>query len=158
MPVVEVESDSAVETEAVAGRLARRLVAGDVVLVSGELGSGKTTFVRGACRALGITGRVTSPTFTVGHRYRGSVDVSHLDLYRFRGLSAAEWGDLEPYFDEAVVFVEWPEAGRDALPSPRARVRLEHVSVDSRLVVVDADDETLLEGLDGAGPGFRHRN
>ena len=158
MPLVEVESDSAIETEAVAGRLARQLVAGDVVLVSGELGAGKTTFVRGACRALGVMGRVTSPTFTVGHRYRGSVDVSHLDLYRFRGLSAAEWGDLESYFDEAIVFVEWPEAGRDALPSPRARVRLEHVSVDSRLVVVDADDRTLLEGLEGADPGFRHRN
>ncbi len=86
------------------------------MLVSGELGAGKTTFVRGACRALGVTGRVTSPTFTIGHRYAGAVDVSHLDLYRFRGLSAAEWGDLEPYFEDAVVFVEWPEAGVDALP------------------------------------------
>jgi tRNA threonylcarbamoyladenosine biosynthesis protein TsaE len=158
MPVIEVDSDSAVETESVAGRLARRLVVGDVVLVSGELGAGKTTFVRGACRALGIAGRVTSPTFTVGHRYEGSVDVSHLDLYRFRGLSAAEWGDLEPYFDDAIVFVEWPEAGRDALPTPRAQVRLEHVSLDSRRVVVDVDDAALLEGLEGADPGFRHRD
>ena len=73
--------------------------------------------MRGACRALGVTSRVTSPTFTIGHRYLGRVDVSHLDLYRFRGFSAAEWGDLEPYFDDAVVFVEWPEAGAGALPS-----------------------------------------
>lgn len=153
MPAVEVETASAAGTEALAGRLAASLVPGDVVLVSGELGAGKTTFVRGACRALGVTGRVTSPTFTIGHRYSGTVVVSHLDLYRFRGLSAAEWGDLEPYFEQAIVFVEWPEAGRAALPAPRARVRLEHVSPDARLVRVDADDEALLQGVVGADPG-----
>ncbi len=91
---------SANETEKVAARLAARLQPGDVVTVSGELGSGKTTFVRGACRALGVEEPVTSPTFTIGHRYRGRVEVSHLDLFRFSGLSPAEWGDLEPYFDE----------------------------------------------------------
>lgn len=156
MPVVEVETRSAEETEALAARLARRLSPGDIVLVSGELGAGKTTFVRGACRALGVTARVTSPTFTIGHRYAGSVEVSHLDLYRFSGLSAAEWGDLEPYFEGAVVFVEWPEAGESALPSPRAHVRLEHVSRETRRVAVDAEDKTLLEEVAGADPGFRH--
>ena len=147
MSGIELESGSPEETEALAGRLARRLAPGDVVLVSGDLGTGKTTFVRGACRALGVTGRVTSPTFTVGHRYRGSVDVSHLDLYRFRGLSAAEWGDLEPYFEGAVVFVEWPEAGGAALPPSRAAVRLEHVSPEARHVTIEAPDGTLLSGL-----------
>ena len=88
--------------------------------------SGKTTFVRGACRALGVQGPVTSPTFTIGHRYRGDVDVSHLDLYRFESVSPAEWGDLEPYFDGAVCFVEWPEAAEGALPAPRFRVALRH--------------------------------
>ena len=156
MPVIEVETRSAEETEALAGRLARRLQPRDVVLVSGELGTGKTTFVRGACRALGVTVRVTSPTFTIGHRYVGSVEISHLDLYRFRGLSAAEWGDLEPYFEDAVVFVEWPEAGLSALPAARVHVTLEHVSRDERRVAVDADDETLLEEVAGADPGFRH--
>ena len=97
-----------------------------MVTVSGELGSGKTTFVRGAARALGVTQPVTSPTFTIGHRYQGRVDVSHLDLFRFRDVSAAEWGDLEPYFDEAIAFVEWPEAGRGVLPPPRYAVRLRH--------------------------------
>ncbi|TML07736.1 MAG: tRNA (adenosine(37)-N6)-threonylcarbamoyltransferase complex ATPase subunit type 1 TsaE, partial [Actinobacteria bacterium] len=91
-------SDSPAETEELAAQLAARLEPGDVVTVSGELGSGKTTFVRGACRALGVVGPVTSPTFTIGHRYRGRVDVSHLDLFRFRDVSPAEWGDLEPYF------------------------------------------------------------
>ena len=144
MEAITVETASADETEALAGRLARQLEPGDVVTVSGELGAGKTTFVRGACRALGVTGRVTSPTFTVGHRYRGSVDVSHLDLYRFRGLSAAEWGDLEPYFEGAVVFVEWPEAGSGALPRLRAAARLEHLAPDRRLVTIEAERGTLV--------------
>jgi tRNA threonylcarbamoyladenosine biosynthesis protein TsaE len=108
--------------------------------VSGELGSGKTTFVRGACRALGVTQPVTSPTFTIGHRYHGRVDVSHLDLFRFRDVSAAEWGDLEPYFDEAIVFVEWPEAGQGALPPARFAVHIEHRGGDARIVsIADAD-------------------
>ena len=92
MPTLRIESGSVEETERLAARLARELEPGDVVLLSGELGAGKTTFVRGASRALGVTARVTSPTFTIGHRYPGVVDVSHLDLYRFRGLSAAASG------------------------------------------------------------------
>jgi tRNA threonylcarbamoyladenosine biosynthesis protein TsaE len=139
--MAKMESSSPEETEAIAAGLAAHLRPGDVVTVSGELGSGKTTFVRGACRALGVEGQVTSPTYTIGHRYHGrDGDVSHLDLYRFRGLSAAEWGDLEPYFDDAVVFVEWPEAGVDALPPPRLVVRIEYGEGDARIVAVsDAD-------------------
>lgn len=133
---MEHESSSPEETERIAANVAADLRLGDVVTVSGELGSGKTTFVRGACRALGVEGPVTSPTFTVGHRYRGHVDVSHLDLYRFEGVSPAEWGDLEPYFDGAVCFVEWPEAAGDGLPDPRFRVRLSHAGEDRRLIAV----------------------
>src|SRR5262245_37601153 len=138
---------SAEETEDVASRLATRLRPGDVVTVSGELGTGKTTFVRGACRALGVTAPVTSPTFTIGHRYEGRVDVSHLDLYRFSGFSPAEWGDLEPYFEDAVVFVEWPEAGAGALPEPRIAVRLEHAGGDRRALELVSPDDALLEGI-----------
>jgi tRNA threonylcarbamoyladenosine biosynthesis protein TsaE len=134
---MEVESASPEETERIAARLAERLEVGDVVTVGGELGSGKTTFIRGACRALGIDGPVTSPTFTVGHRYSGNPDVSHLDLYRFAGISAAEWGDLEPYFDEAICFVEWPEAAGQALPPLRASVTLAHANGDRRTITVD---------------------
>jgi tRNA threonylcarbamoyladenosine biosynthesis protein TsaE len=145
---LEVVTASAEETEAVAARLAVRLVVGDLVTVSGELGSGKTTFVRGACRALGITAPVTSPTFTIGHRYEGDVRVSHLDLYRFHAVSPAEWGDLEPYFDDAVVFVEWPEAGAGVLPSARVAVSLAHAGGDTRrLALSSADGDAILEGV-----------
>lgn len=126
------------DTEAIAAALAARLAGGDVVTVSGELGSGKTTFVRGACAALGVAERVTSPTYTIGHRYHGAHGlVSHLDLYRFQGLSAAEWGDLEPYFDDAIAFVEWPEAGEGVLPAPRYAVRLHHAGEGRRTIEIE---------------------
>jgi tRNA threonylcarbamoyladenosine biosynthesis protein TsaE len=140
---VHVTSASVEETERAAAELAERLSPGDVVTVSGELGSGKTTFVRGAARALGVTAPVTSPTFTIGHRYAGRVDVSHLDLYRFAGVSAAEWGDLEPYFDDAVVFVEWPEAGEGVLPEARYAVHIVHTRDGAR-------------GIEIVGAGVRH--
>jgi tRNA threonylcarbamoyladenosine biosynthesis protein TsaE len=124
------------ETAALAAGLAARLEAGDVVAVSGELGAGKTTFVRGAARALGVTEPISSPTFTLGHRYSAETAVAHLDLYRVAGLSAEEWGDLEPYFDEAVVFVEWPEHAANWLPEPRAVVTLGHVDRSHRSVSI----------------------
>jgi tRNA threonylcarbamoyladenosine biosynthesis protein TsaE len=96
--------------------------------------------VRGACRSLGVTAPVTSPTFTIGHRYEGRVPVSHLDLYRFTNLSHAEWGDLEPYFDDAVAFVEWPEAGVGVLPAARVRVHLRHRGRDRRTIRIDGAD------------------
>jgi len=138
--VAETETRSPEETEELAARVAGELHPGDVVTVSGELGSGKTTFVRGACRSLGVTGPVTSPTFTIGHRYEGRVPVSHLDLYRFTGLSHAEWGDLEPYFDDAVAFVEWPEAGVGVLPAPRLRVHMRHSGRDRRAITIERAD------------------
>jgi tRNA threonylcarbamoyladenosine biosynthesis protein TsaE len=134
--MVELESSSAEETERVAAELARGLGAGDVVTVSGDLGTGKTTFVRGACHALGVAATVTSPTYAVGNRYPGSPDVSHLDLYRLGELTEADWADLEPYFDDAVVFVEWPEAAEAYLPAPSARVRLRHLGADRRMITV----------------------
>jgi tRNA threonylcarbamoyladenosine biosynthesis protein TsaE len=144
---VEVRSASPAETEAFAATLARELRVGDVVTVSGELGSGKTTFVRGACRELGVTVPVTSPTFTVGHRYPARIDVSHLDLFRFQGFSAAEWGDLEPYFEDSICFVEWPEAAAGALPPVRVEVRLSHVDPAHRQITLEGPDTALLDRL-----------
>jgi tRNA threonylcarbamoyladenosine biosynthesis protein TsaE len=153
---MEVVSTSPGETEAIAARLARELVPGDVVTVSGDLGSGKTTFVRGACRALGVTAPVTSPTYTIGHRYEGDPDVTHLDLFRFTAVSHAEWSDLEPYFEHAIAFVEWPEAAGSGLPEVRVAVRLEHVDAERRRIRLDASDPALVERLARAHPGLRH--
>jgi len=138
---VELVTASPAETEALAARLAARLAVGDVVAVSGELGAGKTTFVRGAARALGFPGTVSSPTFTIGHRYEAPTPVAHLDLYRITGLDAEEWGDLEPYFDGTVAFVEWPEHGGDWLPVARATVTLEHVDESHRRVRITSEDD-----------------
>jgi len=141
---------SAAETEAVAGRLAQSLRAGDVVTVSGELGAGKTTFVRGACRALGVTSPVASPTFTIGHRYAGRVPVAHLDLYRLDGMGEEGWADLEPYFDGTIAFVEWPERAGGWLPKVRATVtlshvdRLGHVDESRRSIRIESDDDLQL--------------
>jgi tRNA threonylcarbamoyladenosine biosynthesis protein TsaE len=128
---------SAAETEQAGARLAERLAPGDVVLVQGELGAGKTTFVRGACRALGVTTAVTSPTFTIGRRYEGRVPVAHLDLYRLASLGSEDPALLDDYIDAgAVTFVEWPDAVSDLAAAPAACVRLEHLGGDRRRVTV----------------------
>ena len=150
---LQVMSQNSVDTEMLGEHVGRLLEAGDIVCLYGELGSGKTTFVRGAARALGITGPVTSPTYTVGHRYGGDVDVSHLDLYRFQELSAEDWGNLEAYFEDAVVFVEWPEAGSGWLPAARASVRLRHLGDVHRLVLLQSPEKPLeIRLTSGADP------
>jgi len=133
-------TSSAAETEVLGAELAAELEPGDVVLVSGELGAGKTTFVRGAARALGVRDPVTSPTFTIGARYHGSVPVAHLDLYRLGGdLGGEDPGLLEDYLTpDAVAFVEWPDAAAFELAGRRVRrVRLAHLGGDARSVSVE---------------------
>jgi tRNA threonylcarbamoyladenosine biosynthesis protein TsaE len=141
--MVAVESSSPEETERVAARLAAHLSAGDLVTVAGELGAGKTTFVRGAARALGVAGPVTSPTYTIGHRYPADPDVSHLDLYRYDSLTEADWGDIETYLDCAIAFVEWPERGGSYFQNPRAAVRLRLLGAEHRLIEVASSEKSL---------------
>lgn len=130
-------SSSPAETEEIGARIAAELTPGDVVLVTGELGAGKTTLIRGACRALGVTEPVTSPTFTIGQRYRGRVPVSHLDLYRLEGLEDEDPGLLDDYLThDAIAFVEWPLAAEPLLERIAVRVELAHGGNDDRLVTV----------------------
>ena len=132
------ETSSAAETEALGARAAERLRPGDVVLVVGEVGAGKTTLIRGACRALGVTEPVTSPTFTIGHSYGGRVPVSHLDLYRLQTLEGEDPALLEDYLGgDGVAFVEWPDAGSERLGRPALEVRLSHQGGDRRRIEVD---------------------
>jgi tRNA threonylcarbamoyladenosine biosynthesis protein TsaE len=135
---VTLETDSAAATERLAGTLAAELAPGDLVLVSGDVGAGKTTFVRGACRALGVSDRVTSPSFTIGQLYRGKVPVSHIDLFRLDSLAAEDPGLLEEYLaPDTISFVEWPPAASAELDPGRVvlRVRLEHRGGDRRRIV-----------------------
>jgi len=134
------KTDHPDQTEALGGRLARSLKAGDVVLVEGELGAGKTTFVRGACQALGVTASVTSPTFTIGQRYPGGpVAVAHLDLFRVRDLAEEDPDLLADYLGpDTIGFVEWPDGESEFARLSRiaARVRIEHAGADRRFVEI----------------------
>ena len=132
---------SAAETEAIGARLAARLRPGDVVLLTGEMGTGKTTLVRGALRALGVTRPVTSPTFTLGHRYdEATPPASHLDLHRLATLDDEDPALLEDYVGpDRVAFVEWPHIampGLAALGQVAVRVALEHRGADAREITV----------------------
>jgi tRNA threonylcarbamoyladenosine biosynthesis protein TsaE len=138
MPPTVKHSNSAQDTEAAGAALASRLTPGDVVLVSGELGSGKTTFVRGACRALGVEGPVTSPTFTIGQVLGRTPEIAHLDLYRLGSLAGEDPALLEDYLTpERVGFVEWPAVAEPALERVTARVLLEHAGGDRRRITVE---------------------
>jgi tRNA threonylcarbamoyladenosine biosynthesis protein TsaE len=132
-----VDTSDPSETEAVGAELASGLRAGDVVLVRGELGVGKTTLVRGAARALGVSDPITSPSFSIGHRYRAgeALTVSHLDLYRLAGLDAEDPDLLADYLGEGrIAFVEWPPDAERELAGARVQVSLEHVGEDRRRI------------------------
>ncbi len=145
MVVRSVETTGPAETESLGAELAKGLGEGDVVLVRGELGSGKTTLVRGAARALGVRDPVTSPTFSIGHRYAaGTLTVSHLDLYRLAGLEREDPALLDDYLGPGrIAFVEWPPDAHAAsspqgeLSSARVRVTLAHRGGDRRHICVD---------------------
>ncbi|MFL5827889.1 MAG: tRNA (adenosine(37)-N6)-threonylcarbamoyltransferase complex ATPase subunit type 1 TsaE [Thermoleophilaceae bacterium] len=130
---MRIETASPEQTERAGAQLAARLEPGDVVLVSGELGAGKTTFVRGAARALGVSEPVTSPTFTIGQLYDGRPEVAHLDLYRLSTLEGEDPALLDDYVTpERIAFLEWPDVALPKLDSVRARVRIEHLGGDRR--------------------------
>lgn len=134
------QTSSAAQTEALGGQLAATLAAGDAVLVEGELGAGKTTFVRGACRALGVTTIVTSPTFTIGQRYRAPVPVSHLDMFRVAALADEDPELLADYLGpDRIAFVEWPRgevATIARFARIAARVAILHAGDDRRVVEI----------------------
>jgi len=137
------ETASAQETEALGARLAATLEPGDVVLISGELGAGKTTFVRGAARALGVQTPVTSPTFTIGQRYPASAPVgcvSHIDLYRLRSIADEDPDLLADYVGaDTIAFIEWPAVAEHELGElghVRFRVQLNHAGGDARTIQI----------------------
>jgi tRNA threonylcarbamoyladenosine biosynthesis protein TsaE len=144
-------SSDPLDTGQLAAAVAELLQPGDSVWLRGDLGSGKTTFIQAACARLGVRQAVSSPTYTVGNRYASpSGPIAHLDLYRSRGLTIEEWVDLEPYFDGAIAFVEWPDAGAALLPPPRLVVDIDFAEGDARLITIRCDDQAVLDSLAGA--------
>jgi tRNA threonylcarbamoyladenosine biosynthesis protein TsaE len=140
--VRSVETTGPGETESLGAELAGLLRDGDVVLVRGEMGAGKTTLVRGAARALGVSGPVTSPTFSIGHRYPArDLTVSHLDLYRLAGMHEEEPDLLADYLGPGMIaFVEWPVESDRELARARLTVTLSHAGGEHRRVEVDEGD------------------
>jgi len=163
-----VETTGPAETESLGAELAAGLGDGDVVLVRGELGAGKTTLVRGAARALGVSDPVTSPTFSIGHRYAGrGLTVSHLDLYRLAGLEREEPELLADYLGPGrIAFVEWPpqaHAGSSPegeLAGARVDVTVSHGGGDRRRIEISRSggDRRRTEPAEpGPSPGAQPR-
>jgi tRNA threonylcarbamoyladenosine biosynthesis protein TsaE len=125
--------------EELACRVARVLGPGDVVVLSGEVGSGKTTFVRAAARSLGVTDRVTSPTYQLARGYEGHKDgrrvtVNHMDLYRLEGIEDQDVLELEDYLEpDAVTFVEWADPALGVIQNPSI-VHIYHETPTTRRV------------------------
>jgi len=138
---LRIQTRSAAETERAGAELAARLRPGDVVVVSGEVGVGKTTLIRGACRALGVAVPVTSPTFTIGQSYEGgSLPIAHLDLFRLENVEDEDPALLDDYLDpRGVAFVEWPAIAAPRLDRHRTvAVRLAHAGGDLREIELPA--------------------
>ena len=129
---------SEAETSAVASEFARSLTAGSVILLSGDLGAGKTAFVRGLAEGLGIDpGLVSSPTFTLIQEYRGGrLALHHVDLYRLRSIEVDDLGLEELTLEGGVTAIEWPDRLPRELPSA-VRVRIEHGDGDTRTIQID---------------------
>lgn len=142
------ESGSPEETGAIAEYLAPHLEAGDVILLRGEVGTGKTAFVKALGAALGVVDTVTSPTYAIAARYEGPRPLAHIDAYRLGDPDAEEIGMLlETIGDDAVAAIEWPESVASALPEPRVEIELTHAGDDRRVLVIRTADDRLADEL-----------
>jgi len=136
------------ETEAVGEAVAGQLRVGDLVVLTGDLGAGKTTFVKGLARGLGVKEAVTSPTFTIVQHYAGRLPLAHVDVYRLERIQELHDLGFEELLEHNVVVVEWGEAIARVLPPDRVQVRL---------AMTDAgDDERKIE-IVGVGPAWSTR-
>lgn len=135
------------QTRALGAALAPLVAAGDLILLVGDLGAGKTAFTQGLATALGVTAPVTSPTFTLANRYEGQMVVNHLDVYRFDDPAEAEDLALPELLEDGVTLIEWGDRILPALPTDRLEVRIRFG---------DGDDERELE-LVGVGERWTDR-
>jgi tRNA threonylcarbamoyladenosine biosynthesis protein TsaE len=149
--MMQLRTRSAVATQQMAAALEPLLGAGDVLVLSGDLGAGKTAFVQGLAKALGITDRVTSPTFSLVQSYVGRLPLHHLDVYRLDNLAETVDIDLPELLESgAVVAIEWGEVVIPELPLDYLRVRMELGHIE------DVADARVIE-IEPVGPGWRAR-
>jgi tRNA threonylcarbamoyladenosine biosynthesis protein TsaE len=146
-----VTTNGAAETEAVGAAIAPLLRVGDLVVLNGDLGAGKTTFTKGLARGLGVTQRVTSPTFTIVQEYEGRVPVAHVDVYRLERIQELHDFGFEELIEAAVTIVEWGEAIAPVLPLDRIDVRIAMLDAD-----LDPDDRRVVEVV-ARGPAWTAR-
>lgn len=140
MHALRIRSGSPGDTAVLGDALAAELAPGDLVLLRGDLGAGKTTLTRAVARALGVEGPVTSPSFTLAGRYAGRVPVLHIDAYRLASADDEELGLLLDGAADAVTLVEWPEALGGGLPPARFALDISHSGGDARLILMTAHD------------------
>ncbi|MBI4675489.1 MAG: tRNA (adenosine(37)-N6)-threonylcarbamoyltransferase complex ATPase subunit type 1 TsaE [Chloroflexi bacterium] len=148
---LEIKSESVETTQALGAALAAQLVPGDVIALQGELGTGKTNFVQGLARGLGITEDVNSPTFILANEYPdGRLPLYHVDAYRLENASQARDFGLDDYLnDDGVTVIEWAERVRDALPQDVLWIEFEYLGENERRLVLRARGARAAEILDG---------
>jgi tRNA threonylcarbamoyladenosine biosynthesis protein TsaE len=143
---LERTSHSEADTRRIAGALARALAAGDCLALRGELGAGKTCFVRGLAEALGIDpARISSPTFVLLHEHErpDGPALAHIDAYRLTGPEDAETLALEELLESAICAIEWPDRLGDLLPERRIDISLDHAAGDRRRITIAAPADRL---------------
>jgi len=134
---IDLISHSEDQTRRLGIRLAALLQPGDVLALTGELGTGKTRWVQGVCQGLGVTGRVVSPTFTLVNEYSGRLPVYHIDLYRLDNAGEVLSFGLEDYlYGNGVTLIEWAERAGNFLPPEHLAVELYHLEETKRRVVL----------------------
>ena len=136
------------QTEAVGEAIGSQLRVGDLVVLTGDLGAGKTTFAKGLARALGVTQKVTSPTFTIVQEYDGRLPVAHVDVYRLHRIQELHDFGFEELLESRVTIVEWGEAIAAVLPLER---------IDVTLTLHDDDDDQRIVEVVAAGPAWAAR-
>ena len=148
---IRTESASPDETRGIGERLGALLGAGDVVLLQGELGAGKTTFVQGIAAGMGYEGQVSSKSFVIMGEYAGRVKLYHADLYRLEEPEQVEDLGLGELTEDGVLVVEWPERGEWALPEGDVSVKFEVRSENHRVISIAAGTERGRSIVDGMG-------
>jgi tRNA threonylcarbamoyladenosine biosynthesis protein TsaE len=129
-PHLSCTTSAVAHTQSLAASMASVIQEGDLLVLVGDLGAGKTAFTQGLARALGVDEPVTSPTFTLANRYEGDMAVNHLDVYRLESLAEAADLAIDELLDDGVTLVEWGDIIRPTLPEDRLEVRIRYEDGD----------------------------